>query len=142
MAKAYLLFTVAKAEGPEIDNGALSRWLSAAVLFPVALLPNENLAWEYVAKIPPDYFFRTKMSQLTLLSILAIKARLSGWSPTDIAQTPEISKNGACTISYMQITMVSRCRLRLEQSGISPRKISIMRVSGLRLQILTRNRID
>ena len=48
LAKAYSLFTVGTAEGSEIDSGALCRWLSEAVLFPTALLPNENLAWKFV----------------------------------------------------------------------------------------------
>ena len=46
LAKAYSLFPVASAKGPEIDQGELSRWLSSAVLFPEALLPNDNLTWE------------------------------------------------------------------------------------------------
>ena len=48
LAKAYSLFTVGTAKGTEIDQGALSRWLSEAVLYPTALLPNENLAWEHI----------------------------------------------------------------------------------------------
>jgi len=48
LAKAYSLFTVASAEGPGIDQGALSRWLGSAVLFPEALLPSANLSWEYI----------------------------------------------------------------------------------------------
>lgn len=46
LVKVYSLFTVASAKGSEIDQGELSRWLSSAVLFPEALLPNENLTWE------------------------------------------------------------------------------------------------
>lgn len=46
LAQAYSLFTVASAKGAEIDQGELSRWLSSAVLFPEALLPNDNLTWE------------------------------------------------------------------------------------------------
>ena len=47
-AKAYSLFTVAADAGPGIDQGALSRWLSSAVLFPEALLPSENLSWQNI----------------------------------------------------------------------------------------------
>jgi len=48
LAKAYSLFTFANAEGPEIDQGTLSRWISSAVWFPPALLPNEHLTWEHI----------------------------------------------------------------------------------------------
>jgi hypothetical protein len=48
LVKLYSMLTVSKAEGEKIDQGALSRWLSEAVLFPTALLPNENLAWEHL----------------------------------------------------------------------------------------------
>ena len=44
-AKAYSFVPVSSAEGPTIDQGSLSRWLSAAVFFPTVLLPSENLTW-------------------------------------------------------------------------------------------------
>jgi len=44
-AWAYSLVPVSSVEGPLIDQGALSRWLSTAVFFPTALLPSEKLTW-------------------------------------------------------------------------------------------------
>lgn len=60
LAKAYSLFTVASAEGPEIDQGALSRWLGSAVLFPEALLPNDNLTWESINRNSARLLFSYK----------------------------------------------------------------------------------
>lgn len=67
LVKAYSLFTVATAEGPEIDQGALSRWLSEAVLFPTALLPNENLVWEYVDENSAKLLFSYKSVSIAAL---------------------------------------------------------------------------
>ena len=44
-AWAYSLVPFSSAEGPVMDQGGLSRWLSSAVFFPTALLPSEKLTW-------------------------------------------------------------------------------------------------
>lgn len=46
--KAYSFITIAAAAGLGIDQGALSRWLGSAVLFPEALLPSEKISWKHI----------------------------------------------------------------------------------------------
>ena len=57
LAKLYSVLTIAKGDSEEIDQGALSRWLSEAVFFPTALLPNENLAWEPINDLSARLLF-------------------------------------------------------------------------------------
>jgi hypothetical protein len=48
LIKLMSAFIIADAKGPELDEGALQRFLGESAWFPTALLPGENLRWEAI----------------------------------------------------------------------------------------------
>lgn len=48
LIKLMSAFTIADAKGPELDEGALQRFLAECTWFPTALLPSRNLRWEAI----------------------------------------------------------------------------------------------
>lgn len=116
-------------KGPEIDQGELSRWLSSAVLFPEALLPNDNLTWEPLNDYSARLLFSYKDIKIDAVIYFGRSGEIVRFVTDRYAsETDKFEKWSAYYKSYADHNG-RKIPTEVASSGISPRKLSLCAVS-------------